>query len=747
MALFSQQSRLLAIDSPLGPDALLLTRLVGEEKVSTLFGFEIEAYSLLKDIPPAQIVGKNVTLKISQADDNALFQMGSYRYINGYVQSFRQDGNTLQDLQGYTAVVVPWFWFLTQTSDCKVFQFKTVKEIASAIFAENGFSDFSFRLVGQHPAREYCVQYKESDFDFLSRLFEEEGIYYYFEHSAGKHTLVISDHVGGYGQCDESSVDYRSGTHTAHSIHGWNHRYEFRTGAYAKRDYDFKKPRNKLQTGESASMKVPGVGKYEHFVYPGRYEEKGVGDGWTRLRVESDEAHHDIVHGESGCRSFTSGHKFTLARHDESPGEIAEYMLLSVRHEAQDYSYTVDDEAEMQYENRFLCIPSGTVYRPPMSTGWPQMQGPQNAMVVGPPGEEIYTDEYGRVKIQFPWDRYGSYDENSSCWVRVSHNWAGKNWGAMFLPRIGQEVIVDFMDGDPDRPLITGRVYNADQMPPWELPANKTQSGILTRSTKEGTAANANWLRFEDKIGEEQVFLHAEKNQDIEVENDETHWVGHDRTKTIDNDETVFVHHDRTETVDNNETITIGVDRTEQVGNNETIAIGVNRTETVGVNESVSIGANQTLSIGANRTETVGSNEMVTVAQNRMHTTAMAEIKTVGLVRVHSVGINETNSVGVAQQNTVGMKQTNTIGMTQTTSVGQEQTTSVGKKMSIDVGEEIIIRTGKSSIHMLSDGTITISGVNIKVEAEENINTVSTKDTNMKASGLITQKAKKILEN
>lgn len=293
----------------------------------------------------------------------------------------------------------------------------------------------------------------------------------------------------------------------------------------------------------------------------------------------------------------------------------------------------------------------------------------------------------------------------------------------MFLPRIGQEVIVDFIDGDPDRPMITGRVYNAEQMPPWSLPANKTQSGVLTRSSKGGTAANANCLRFEDKKGEEQLFIHAEKNQDIEVENDETHWVGHDRTKTIDNDETVFVHHDRTETVDNNEDITIGVNRSERVGNNEDITIGVNRTEQVGSNERIAI--------GSNRSETVGSNEKVTIGQNRVHTTGISEIKTVGMARVHTVGINETNTVGVAQQNTVGMIQTNTIG----------------QKMEYNVGEEIIIQTGKSVIHMLSDGTITIKGVNINIEAEENINTKTGKDTHMKAAGLITMKAKKILEN
>ncbi len=268
-------------------------------------------------------------------------------------------------------------------------------------------------------------------------------------------------------------------------------------------------------------------------------------------------------------------------------------------------------------------------------------------------------------------------------------------------------MIVDFMDGDPDRPLITGRVYNADQMPPWSLPANKTQSGILTRSSKGGSAANANWIRFEDKKGEEQLFIHAEKNQDIEVENDETHWVGHDRTKTIDNDETVHVKHDRTETVDNNETITIGNNRSEKVLNNEDITVANNRTENVGSTEQVSIGG------------------------NRMHTTGISEIKTVGMVRVHSVGVNETNTVGVAQQNTIGMVQTN----------------NVGQKMTYDVGEEIIIRTGKSVIHMLSDGTITIKGVNITIEADNELNTKTNSDTNIKAGGLLTMKAKKILEN
>ncbi|MCG8426950.1 MAG: type VI secretion system tip protein VgrG, partial [Chromatiales bacterium] len=248
MAEFKQQSRLLAIDSPLGDDVLLLTRLEGEEHVSTLFSFDIELYSKRKHIGPEEIVGQNVTLKLMEVDDDT-FMQNSYRHINGYVRSFRGEGQELQGLRCYRAEIVPWFWFLTQTSDSKIFQNKTVKEIATQIFSENGFTDYQFKVAGQHPSREYCVQYQESDFNFLSRLFEEEGIYYYFTHEAGKHTLIISDHIGGYSVCDEASVNYQQGSMSPHTVHAWRHNYQFRTGRYAQRDYDFKKPSHRLQTG------------------------------------------------------------------------------------------------------------------------------------------------------------------------------------------------------------------------------------------------------------------------------------------------------------------------------------------------------------------------------------------------------------------------------------------------------------------------------------------------------------------
>ena len=406
----------------------------------------------------------------------------------------------------------------------------------------------------------------------------------------------------------------------------------------------------------------------------------------------------------------------------------------------------------------FVAQPGAQQFRPLRRTPRPIMRGPQTAVVVGPAGEEIHTDKYGRVKVQFHWDRYGGKDEKSSCWVRVSSPWAGKRFGFVQIPRIGQEVVVDFLEGDPDQPLITGRVYNAEQMPPWDLPANATQSGVLTRSSKGGAYGNANAIRFEDKTGSEQLWIHAEKNQDIEVENDETHWVGHDRTKTIDHDETSHIKHDRTETVDNNETITIGVDRTESVGNNESITIGVNRTEQVG--------ANETIAIGANRTETVGANESITIGANRTISVGSSETATVALQRTHTVGVNETIAIGAAQEIAIGAAQVVAVGATQSISVGASQSTEVGanrsvqvggdqsttigkgrstqvgkddalkvgKNLVIDAGDSVTIKTGSASITMKKDGTIVIKGKDITVNGSGKINMKASSDVVIKGS-------------
>jgi type VI secretion system secreted protein VgrG len=384
-------------------------------------------------------------------------------------------------------------------------------------------------------------------------------------------------------------------------------------------------------------------------------------------------------------------------------------------------------------------VGDNTQFRPERVTPKPIVQGPQTAIVVGPSGDEIHTDEYGRVKVQFHWDRLGKSDENSSCWMRVSHPWAGKNWGMVAIPRIGQEVIVDFLEGDPDQPIITGRVYNAEQMPPYELPANKTQTGVKTRSSTGGSPANFNEIRFEDKKGEEQLFIHAEKNQDISVENDETHSVGHDRTKTIDNDETSHIKHDRTETVDNNEKITIGVDRTEQVGNNETITIGVNRTESVGANESITIGANRTISVGASETASVALQRTHAVGVNESIAIGAAQEIAIGAAQVVAIGADQSIKVGANQSEEVGSNQTSKVGSNRSAEVGSDDSLKVGKNLVIDAGDSVTIKTGSASISMKKDGTITIKGKDITVDGSGKIN--------VKAGGNIVMKGSKILQN
>ncbi len=443
------------------------------------------------------------------------------------------------------------------------------------------------------------------------------------------------------------------------------------------------------------------------------------------MRIEEFAAQFETAQATSNARALSVGTLFDLAK---SPREDQnrEHLVVSATYDLEYSDYeAMPERGGAEYRCSFVAMSSKQQFRPRRITPKPFVQGPQTAVVVGPGGEEIHTDQYGRVKVLFHWDREGEQkkDDSVSCWVRVSHPWAGKQWGAIAIPRIGQEVIVDFLEGDPDQPIITGRVYNAEQMPPYALPANMTQSGIKTRSSKGGTPDNFNEIRFEDKKGSEQLFIHAEKNQDIEVENDETHWVGHDRSKTIDNDETTHVKHDRTETVDNDETITIRGNRGETVEKDETIAITGNRTETVGKDE--------TITISGARTESVAKDESIDVAKNQ--TISIGQNKTL------NVGKNESISVGESRTDAVSKNETVDIGKSRTVSVGENDTLQIGKKLVIDAGDQIIIQTGSASITMKKDGTITIKGKDITLDGSGKIN--------IKASGDVIVKGSKVVQN
>jgi type VI secretion system secreted protein VgrG len=567
----------MAISTPLGEDALLLVSFRGREGFSRLFEFKLDLLSDNKEIHPKNIVGCNVSFHIGKKHAHR-------RIFNGYVKEFTAGGPTRNNKhRKYGATVVPWLWFLTRTADCRIFQYKTAPEIIACIFHDLGFNDFDMtKLRGSYPQRTYCVQYRETDFNFVSRLMEEEGIFYFFRHENGKHVLILADSATAFDWCAEKQIRYRN--LTSKNLHDsrvidWEHRYEVRSGRWAHTDYNFTRPSLNLMAQEHTLLELPGNGKFEIYDYPGRYENIDEGKRLARIRMEEEEVRYETVSGSSTCRTLVPGGKFTLFDYNSETGNDRSMVITSIAHEAVESAFyeTVSGEFEQSvkessYLNEFTCIPESVQYRPPRVTPKARVKGVQTALVVGPPGEEIYPDQYGQVKVQFHWDREGKRDEHSSCWLRVSQVHAGNGWGEMDLPRVGEEVIVDFLDGDPDRPIITGRVYNAAQMPPFGLPGEKTRSSGKTNTYK---GSGYNEMSNDDTPGAEQIRMNAQYNMDSNVNNNKTLAVAVDRSSDIGNDQTLTIAVDGTLEVGNDSAITVGNDATYVVGNNVEITAGV----------------------------------------------------------------------------------------------------------------------------------------------------------------------------
>ena len=727
----------MAIQTPLGEDVLLFHRMTASEYLGRLFEYRLEVLSTDHGIRLEDLLGCNATVRSNLIED------AETRYFNGFVSAFSYVGS-YSGMARYELSLRPWLWFLTRQADSRIFQDMTIPDIVEKVFRSREFTDYELRLSETHRVWEYCVQYRETDFNFVSRLLELEGIYYFFVHDDGKHTLVLADSIDAHQTiAGYDKVPYyppeQGGLRERDHIDNWSVFQEIQPGAYTLRDFDFITPKNTLETRYRRPNEHANA-EYEIFDYPGDYFKSDDGNTYARFRLEELHSQFEQVRGAGDVVGIYPGGLFELTGYPRED-QNREYLVVSSELEVSvdAYAGTGDSGGSTSCRCSFTALDSKRAFRAPRITPKPVVKGPQTAIVTGPAGEEIWTDQYNRVKVHFQWNRECSEDENSSCWIRVSHPWAGKGWGAIAVPRIGHEVIVDFIEGDPDRPIVTGRVYNGEAKPPYPLPDNATQTGIKSRSSKGGTPDNFNEIRFEDKKGEEQVYIHAEKNQDIVVENDETHSVGHDRTKDIGNDETTHVHHDRTETVDNNESITIGVNRTEQVGSDETISIGNDRTENVGNNESITIANNRTekvgtdesITIGSNRTENVGSNEKISIGANRTENVGKDESITIGAKRTENVGSDESISIGGARSETVAKKESISIGDSRTHSVAKDDSLSVGKTLSATAGDQVVFNTGSASIVMKKNGDITINGKNITI----------------KGSGNVVIKGKKVLEN
>jgi type VI secretion system secreted protein VgrG len=590
----TQQNRKIQVTTPLGEDVLLLTKVRGSEAVSSLFRFDLEMISEQRtSLAFDKILGQPVTVKVETTG-------GGFRYINGIASRFSR-GARGKDFTSYSLELVPKFWLLTRIRQSRIFQQINVPDILKHVLAG---IDANYEIQGTYEQRDYCVQYRESDFDFVSRLMEEEGIYYYFKHTADGHKMVIADTPQSHAAMpvDDKLIyeEVFGGTRDEERITGWNKTQELRSGKVTVWDHCFELPHKHLEAEKiilenvkigtiSQKLKVGGNDKLEIYDYPGAYAQrfdgidKGGGDNASdvqkifndnkrtaAIRMEQETVVGIELQAESDYLGVTAGHKFTLQRHFTDDGA---YVVTSV-HVNCEQEYLPDaDPPAMLATNEFTCIPFELPYRPLQLTPKPLIHGTQTAVVVGPSGEEIFTDKYSRVKVQFHWDRAGQNDASSSCWIRVASYWAGGQWGAIHIPRIAQEVVVAFEEGDPDRPIIVGSVYNAQLMPPYELPANKTQSGIRSRTVQGGKKDN-NEIRFEDKQGSEHIYIHGQKDWEMRVENDRTELNERDYGCTVNRDRIDKVKRDVQQDIGQDLVVKTGRDVMMDVGGKQAVKIG-----------------------------------------------------------------------------------------------------------------------------------------------------------------------------
>lgn len=701
----SQERRILRLDFPRGdgPASIMLANaLSGQETLSRDFHFNVEVLSDDAHISLKSVMGKMVTLSLVRND-------GSLRYFNGYVFEFRflkTDGG----FAVYEMGLRPWLTFLSLGKNSRTFQNVLLAEMIERTVVDCAQRDYKLLLTKESPVITLAIQHNESDYNHLYRRLEAAGCHTWYEHRFDGHTLWISDDSTLADPIDGAPTmqfQNQAGSQEDDGVSQWSPARRICPQRVTVNSYDFKRAGTERPARDSMNQQgeVPEIEVFEDTAVYG-FRNYDDGEQLAQRLMESIDARGQDFQADSNDRRAQPGRCFQLTGHFSADAlnpasDIGqrEYLILTVQHSATN-NYQHGGTCLSSYQNTFTCLRKTTPWRPQRGFNSidTRIYGVQTAIVVGPKGEEIHTDQYGRVRLQFHWDREGKFDDGSSPFVRVATLSAGTNFGHVSIPRVRQEVVVMFIDGNPDRPLVVGSLYNEDHMPPWALPANKTQSGLLTRSTKGGTPENANALRFEDRKGAEEVWLHAEKDQRIEVEHNESHSVGNDRSKTVGHDETVEVKHDRMETVGNDESIIVHGRRTERVDGDEKIDIGGDRIEQVGADETVNI----------------SGRKVESVHQTKLERVSLAKALEVGGVYGVVVGASmSTNVVGA-----------------QVELVGAVKETKVGGSYLISVAQSFQVIVGEASLTLSGDGTVSISGACINISASGPVR-INGKDVNI----------------
>ena len=633
----------------------ILTSFNGREEISKPFEFSLSISSPKENIKPEDVIGKPLAVRIDRDKEEP-------RYFHGYISHFWAGDFTASEndkgllSRNYRVRIVPWIWFMSRAARCFIYLPEKKEKSIEDVFAElikrvksyghvESWHDASNASIFKTRKVEHCVQYRETDFNFLSRTLERYGVYYFFKHEKDKHTLVLSD-KSNYANCLESEIEYApstGGQMNIDRITSWEHSYEFVSGKWEQDDYDFQRPSNDLKVNakKHALISLSNNAAYELYDSPNDYVQKEDGRTEATRRMEAEEVRFNTVVGASSCKTISAGYAFKLTKHHNLKSEQGKsYLLTSVSHSASQPGPYTGAISIASYTNQFVCVPREMQYRPPRQTSNPFLASIQTAVVVGPKGEEIYTDEFGRVKVQFYWDREGKLDQNTSCWIRCQQNIAGKSWGFMALPRIGQEVVVDFIEGDPDRPLITGCVYNGEQMPHYKLPDEKTKTYIKTNSSKGGEGHNE--LMFEDKAKEERVYIHAQKNMDVRVLNDSKERIfgnrhqvigwekdgkkGGDQRELVYEDKHINVKRHQFEHIEGNMQLLIGEGEAKEGGNLD-LVIEKQKSELVSGDSQLIIKGKHSEQIDGNLSSTIGGNSHAKVGGNiAQEAGAMGEI-------------------------------------------------------------------------------------------------------------------------
>lgn len=736
---------------------LRVSLLEAEEQISSPFWIDVTAF-VHKDatVDESKLVGEGATLTIRPPEQDD-------RYLHGIIVGVRSwEVGTGENRRHVQLRIVPSLWKLGQTRNSRIFQRKNIPSIVKEVLDAgkvthawgNKRSAGPDGLSGSYASKDYVVQYSETDLAFVSRLLERVGIFYFFEFENGKHTMVLVDaNASCHDIPGDAKVPFRhdaGGRSEDAFLDNFSSRLEVRPGTFTLRDFDYLKPGVDL----TALAKGQVDANLEIYEYPGGYDDSAAGKFLAKVRLEERRARVELLAGEGRVARLSAGFQFQLEDHPVQALN-AKYLLLGVRHVGtarEGTKVTADAAAIESYRCHLEAIQASVAFRPSRGTPQPVIPGPQTAVVVGPKGEEIYTDAHGRIKVQFHWDRNGKNDDSSSCWMRVSQAWAGPGWGALYLPRIGQEVVVEFLEGDPDRPIVIGAVYNGLNAPPYELPKDKTKSTLKSDVSPGGGGSNE--LRFEDAKGSEEVYLHAQKDLHIVVENDKDQKVHGNETLAVDKDRTITVGGNQTLSVAKNDTSKIGGDQTLAVSGNRSTTVAGNHTESVGGNQTVAVGSSLSVTVAVTSTETVGAAKAVTVGGAYAVTVgaAMNELvggmksEEVGAAKVEVVGAQRTEKVGGPRSVDVGGDFSETVGGNRTLKVGKDLAISVtgkmqqsakdewtlkAKQITLDAQDEVVFKVGSATLTLKKSGDVTIKGGNIDV----------------KASGDLTLKGSKISQN